>query len=72
MESHKEMDKLIEALEGLVPAVEKLISIDLDGALMGSLSKKDRAEVEEFKKTSDVLKQAEEMASKFNSNKWNL
>jgi len=72
MGSHKEIDKLTEVLEGLVPAVKNLTKIDLDGTLMGILSKEDRKKVEEFKKTSDVVKEAEAMAAKFNSTKWNL
>lgn len=69
---NKALNDLKAALEGLVPAIKKLNSIDIDGALMGNLSKEDRAKVEEFKKTSDVVKEAEAMAAKFNSSKWNL
>jgi Asp-tRNA(Asn)/Glu-tRNA(Gln) amidotransferase C subunit len=72
MGSDKELNKLAEALEGLIPAVEKLISVDLDGELLGSLSKKDRDEVEKFKQSSEVLREAEDMAAKFNASKWNL
>jgi hypothetical protein len=72
MGSRKEIDKLTEVLEGLVPAVEKLSSIDLDGALLGSLSKEDRAKVQDFKENSDVIKEARDMAAKFNSKKWDL
>jgi len=66
MGSHK-MNELTEALEGLIPSIEKLTSIDIDGAIMDSLSKEDREEVEKFKKSSDVVKKAEKMAKDFNS-----
>lgn len=69
---NKALSDLKAALEGLVPAIKKLNSIDIDGAIMGSLSKEDRAKVEEFKKSSDVVKEAEAMAAKFNSSNWNL
>lgn len=69
---NKALNDLTAALEGLVPAVKDLAKIDLDGALMGSLSAEDREKVEKFKKTSDVVKEAEAMAAKFNSSNWNL
>lgn len=72
MGSDKEKDKLVKALEGLIPALKNLTDIDLDGALTSSLSEEDKAKVEDFKKNSDVIKEAQEMASKFNAKKWNV
>ena len=72
MGSDEGINKLSEVLKELAPVVKKLSNIDTNGELLSTLSKKDREEVEKFKNTSEVIKEAEAMAAKFNSGKWNL
>lgn len=72
MVSDNGKNKLSDVLEGLSIAVSKLSNVDIEGELTGTLSKEDRAEVEKFKNTSEVIKEAQAKAAEFNAGKWNI
>lgn len=72
MEYPKEVQDAVDALNVAIPAIESLQKIDFEGALTSSLSPSQKLEVNKLKNSSPIIKEAKEMAKKFNVSKFNL